>query len=194
MGKPTNRGLRQDRAAVRATSLDNPIARAGPHRFLVGPTDGDGMGTTYGRRQRRDPYGVPSNIPIPMPLLRAWGGIRTVAAPLSPRHGNMPRVLLQPTAERSRVVSPPRGSTWTTILLGCRLTPLPFPCTEVQEKVGGIGTEPTDFRTRPFGELPTEFSICTPETARTQGRGPQITLGILPNLASMWVSTCDPGR
>ena len=85
LGKPTNRDLRQDRAAVRATSLDNPIARAGPHRFLVGPTDGDGVGTTHGRGLCPDPCGVPPDIPIPMPLLRAWGGIRLLAAPATPQ-------------------------------------------------------------------------------------------------------------
>ena len=88
-----------------------------------------------------------------------------------------------PTAGRVPVFLPP----WEQVHdypIGMSSYPPTFSCTEVQEKVGGIGTEPTDCRTRPFGGLPTDFSICTPGTALTQGRGPWDTLGIFPSHVS----------
>ena len=68
---------------------DNPIARepTPPVFRMVGPTDRDlGLGAGHGRRQRRDPWHAPTNIPIPVPSFRGTGRDKVATAPATPSY------------------------------------------------------------------------------------------------------------
>ena len=122
---------------------------------MVGPTDRDlGLGRVHGRRQWRDPWDLPTIIPIPVPSFGGTGRDQVTDCPSDPPlPGMVTGVSVTPTAGQ------------TTSTFGVIFYPLVPPCAIGAGEEPGVRRLDAEFRTDLLEgtDWPDISGLCTPE-------------------------------